>query len=145
MYSAPRDGIAIHEIGPHRLEVEPSGIVHVHYFGDVQLVHFKEIDAMIKRTAAEITVYLLRDARGGGIATAETRAYSARNAHVENLAAVVTYGASFQAKTIVTMTNTAIRALRGEKAHPAFFFDTEAEARAWIEEDRRRGPESVKP
>lgn len=144
MCSAPRDGIAIHEIGPHRLEIEQSGIVHVHYLGDVQLAHFKEIDAIIKQMAAQTMVYLLRDARGGGIATAEARAYSARNAHVDNLAAVVTYGASFQAKTIVTMTNTAIRSLRRENTHPALFFDTEAEARAWIEEDRSRSPESAK-
>lgn len=137
--------VATHEVGPHHLEVERPDIVHIRYHGDVTVEHFQAFDAVIDgMSPPETRIYLLRDGRRGGFALPETRAYMARRARVSRLIAVVTYGTTFLGKTLVTMTNTAIRSLKQEGPDLAFV-ETEAEARAWIAEHRKRVREGQGP
>lgn len=123
------------KVGPHELEIEPPDILHIHYQGDVELEHFKIFDAAVGRFPTTVRVYVLRDARNGGSPSAETRGYIAKNVDVTRIVALVTYGSSFQARTIATMLNKAMRRLH-EQTGMSVFFDTEAEARAWIDEHR---------
>jgi hypothetical protein len=129
--------IASHDVGPHRLEFERPDIVHIRYDGYVNLEQFKAFDEIIMSFPEPPLLYLLRDARRGGMTLPETRAQMVKAAHVARWRAVATYGASFQARTIVTLTNKAIRILK-EDGPTLAFLDTEAEARAWIEEHRKQ-------
>jgi hypothetical protein len=129
--------IAIHNIGPHCLKIERPDIVHIHYVGDVNLEQFKVIDRIVLDIPEPSDLYLLRDARRGGITTPATRAHLARSPHVLRWCAVVTYGASFQAQTMVRLTNKAIRLLN-DKQSEVVFVDTEAKARAWIAKHRQQ-------
>jgi hypothetical protein len=131
------DVLETHDIGPHRMEIERPDVVHIHYMGQVTLDHFKLFDELIQRLPSEIRIYLLRDARQGGIATPEARAHMVRAGHLPRLTAVVTYGAAFQARTLVKLTNTAVRTLTRQTPDLAFV-DTEGDARAWIAEHRKR-------
>lgn len=123
--------IATHEAGRHRAFVELPDILHVHYVGDVTLEDFKKLDSLVVEFPRPGNVYVLRNGRRGGQTTLETRAYMARAARIERLRAVVSYGTSFYARTLVDMSNRAIRALRHEGPELAFF-ETEEEARIWI-------------
>lgn len=127
--------IATHEIGLHRASIELPDILHVHYVGDVGLDDFKRLDSLVVQFPGTGRVYVLRDGREGGQTTLETRAYMARAARVDRLRAVVSYGTSFRARTLIDMSNRAIKALRQEGPELAFF-ETEEEARHWIAQCR---------
>lgn len=122
-------------VGPHWLEIEPPDVLHIHYEGDVDVEHFKVFDANVLRFPPQTRVYVLRDARRGGTLSAATRMYVAQHVDVRRIAAMVTYGSSFQSRTVATMLNKAMRRLHSETG-VAVFFETEAEARAWIAADR---------
>jgi SpoIIAA-like len=123
--------IAVHDVGPHRVTIELPDIMHVRYDGDVSIDEFKVMDAFVANFPGNGAVYVLRDARRGGQTSLETRAYMARAARVTRLRAVVSYGSSFRSRTLVDMTQKAIKALRQEGPEVAFF-ETEEEARLWI-------------
>lgn len=129
----------VHRVGPHILEIEPPDVAHVHYDGDVELEHFKAFDDIISAIPPPIRVYILRDARRGGFITPEARAYAAKKVDVARVAAVVTYGSSFQARTVVAMMNKAVKLINSVNSGAgAVFFDSEQQARAWIAEHRVR-------
>ena len=130
-----------HEVGPHRLEIERPDVVHIRYDGDVNLEQFKAFDEIINKISSPRQLYLLRDAHRGGTTSPETRAKMVQSVHVMRWRAVVTYGASFHARTVVTLTNKAIRILK-EEGPAVAFLDTEAEARAWIAEHRKQSEDA---
>lgn len=124
-------------VGPHRIAFEYPDIVHIRYSGDVNLEQFIIMDDFIAAVPSPPPIFLLRDGREGGVASTEVRNYMRQKAHIEHLAAVVSYGTSFHAQTIVQMTNIAVKRLR--KMGPEIAFcATEEEARALIDEYRRR-------
>jgi hypothetical protein len=128
------DPVEIHEVGPHRVEIERPDVFHIHYSGDIDAAHFKAFGELIQTIPAPIPIYLLRDARNGGIHKREAREDAARKGE-GRLAAIVTYGSSFHGRTLFTMLNKATRIL-DPRIPIAVFFETEADARAWIAKHR---------
>lgn len=129
------DQLLVHHIGPHVLELEPPDVVHVHYDGDVHVEHFITFQQIMTDFAGSRQLYLLRDARKGGFVRQEAREFIAKKVQSKLLTMMVTYGSSFQARTVFAMMSSAARHIRSEAA-PAYFFDTEEEARAWIAQHR---------
>jgi hypothetical protein len=120
-------------VGPHRIDLEFPDIVHIHYCGDVEIGHFLGFDEVILALPPPPQLlYLLRDARQGGLVTAETRAHIAKTNTGTRWVGIVTYGSSFQTRTVFSNMNRALKTVRTSTV-PVEFFDTEAEARAWIE------------
>lgn len=123
-------------VGPHRIDLEFPDIVHVHYGGDVELAHFLAFDeAMVALPPPPMPVYLLRDARHGGLVTAETRAHIAHRATQSRFVAIATYGSSFQTKTVFANMNRALKTIK-PSAVPVEFFDSEEDARNWLAEQK---------
>jgi len=131
MTELPPNLLALKQVGPHQVEFEPPDILHIHYFGDVTLEQFKVFDSMVLSVPPPTRIYILRDARKGGLVTAEVRAYVATRVDVTRIAGMVTYGSSFQTRTVSTMMAKAVHHLKPESA-PAVFFAAENEARAFI-------------
>lgn len=131
------DIIVTHQVGPHRFILERPDIIHIRYAGDVNLEQFKRFDDLIVGVDEPAKLYLIRDASRGGIASPEVRAYMVRCAHIPRLVAVVTYGSSFQARTLVKMANTAVRVLQ-QQGPEIGFVDNESDARKWIAAHRQR-------
>ena len=124
--------IESHVVGPHVIDLEFPDVVHVHYGGDVELAHFLGLDeAMRALPQGPMPLYLLRDARNGGLVTAETRAHIARHDTQSRFIAIATYGSSFQSKTVFSNMNRALKTVRPSDI-AVEFFETEAEARAWL-------------
>jgi hypothetical protein len=131
MTGLPPNLLAPRHVGPHRVEFEPPDTLHIHYFGDVTLEQFKVFDAMVVSVTPPTRVYLLRDAREGGLVTSEVRSYVAAHVDVTRIASMVTYGSSFQTRIVSTMMAKAVQHLKPESSQ-AEFFATEGEARAFI-------------
>jgi hypothetical protein len=133
MASNPAKTGEIMQVGPHQVSIEPPDIVHLHLYGDVEVEHFQvffqAMDSLAQSTTR--TVYILRDATHGGVVTSATRKYIAQKADMTRVAAIVSYGASFHARTVLTMVSRAMR-LINDRIPLTGFFETEAEARSWI-------------
>lgn len=124
-----------HVVGPHRIDLEFPDVVHIHYGGDVELSHYLAFHEAMLVLPPEPPLYLLRDARLGGLVAPETRKHIATITEKSRFVAIVTYGSSFQTKTVFTNMNRALRAMR-QNTVVIEFFDTEAEARAFIAQHR---------
>jgi len=135
MTDVPPEPRRVHQVGPHILKFEPPDVVHIHYNGDVELAHFLAFQELLVTIEDTSRTFLLRDARKGGFVKQEARAYIVRAAKWTKFAALVTYGSSFQSRTVYSLVTTAIHRIRNDDA-PAVFFDTEEEARAWISAHR---------
>lgn len=132
MTFVPARHIASHEVGPHRVDLEFPDVVHIHYVGDVELAHFLGFYDVMRALPPNIPLYLLRDARCGGLVTAEVRQYIASKLDESRFIAIATYGSSFQTKTIFSNMNRALRVKRPNEV-AVEFFSSENDARAWFE------------
>jgi hypothetical protein len=119
------------QVGPHQVEIELPDIMHIHLNGDVEVEHFRGFYDLIVAFPPPTIIYVLRDARRGGAVSMQARKYIARNANMDQVAAIVNYGSSFHTRTVLSMMSRAFR-LINNRMPPAIFFETEVEARAWI-------------
>lgn len=124
-----------HVVGPHRVDLEFPDVVHVHYGGDVELSHHQAFYQVMRALPPAIPLYLLRDARCGGLVAAETRKHIVANTEPSRFVAIATYGSSFQTKTVFLNMSRALRTMRQNRV-PVEFFDTETEARAYLDQHR---------
>ncbi|MDI1481461.1 hypothetical protein [Polyangium sp. y55x31] len=137
MGSTDDDASGRRSIGPHLAWVEPPDVLHTRIDGDITREHVKELlDALATFPRAR-GIYILRDARGSGMPTREAREALVKGLPLDRIAAVISYGASFQARTLLTMLDHAMRVLRPRAAR-FVFVESEAEARAFIAADRAR-------
>jgi hypothetical protein len=120
-------------VGPHRIELESPDLVHVHYHGDVELEHFHGFDTVMAVMPMERRLYLLRNAHNGGTLAPETRKHIASLNVPHRFAAVATYGASFQSKTVFTNLGRALKTIRPDSTVPSDYFDDENDARSWLD------------
>lgn len=123
--------------GPHLMRIEHPDILFLALHGPVELEHFQRFHEAMAETCPTTRLYLLRDARHGGFVTPDARAYISRHAIIDRIAAVVSFGASFQTRTVMTMMNRAMRTFHAREPE-IFFADNESEARSWIEKHRLR-------
>lgn len=79
-------------------------------------------------------VLALVDARELGAIPVETRKLAARTIPLVTYRGIALFGASFQTRILAKLVLGAARLLGREERNPVQFFDTEAEARAWLTE-----------
>lgn len=127
------------QIGPHTLLFEPPRIIHFVVRGEVTAQHAVEMGAFVKaRTADQRFVLALADMSGFGGVSSEARKAAGREVSETPYAGMALVGASFEARLMVKLVFGALRIFAPGRAVQAAFFDTEAEARAWLEECERR-------
>jgi hypothetical protein len=127
----------VRSIGPHRVWIEPPDVLHTQIDGDIKGEHVQGLLDALAAFPRGQRIYVLRDARRGGVPSREAREQLVKDLPIDHVTAVISYGAPFQARVILTMLGHAMRVLR--PSHPRFLFvDTEADARALIEADRAR-------
>jgi len=123
--------------GPHRVEVEPPDIIHLHLEGPIDAPHIATVLERIDALTPPLRAFVLRDGRRGGTPTRAARELVVRDPRIVRIRAIITYGASFHSKVAVGMVDKAMHALRSEmpRVHAVA---TEAEARAIIAAERAR-------
>jgi hypothetical protein len=121
------------QIGPHRVTIELPDVLCLRLNGDVELDHVKDFYALINELPAD--VYVLRDDRKSRMSSPQAREFMVKNIPAGKMVALISFGASFQRRTMIRMIAKAVRLLR--HATPILeFTSTEAEARAWIDKIR---------
>jgi len=137
MGSTDGDAGGFRSIGPHHVWVERPDVLHTRTDGDITGEHVRGLLETLDALPRDRRMYVLRDARRASFPTREARALLVKHLPLDRIAAVVSYGASFQARTLLTMLDHAMRVLRPRSIH-FVFVETEAQARAFIETDRTR-------
>jgi hypothetical protein len=137
--SGAADVIGEITIGESAVRFEPPDIL---YF---KIVASPAEDDAIKIMAAAARLaegkdYLLviNDITRAGDFPAEARKIVAARLALLPVRATALFGASFQLRVLVTLAFKIRDFIRGEPANPTRFCATEAEARAWIDEQRSR-------
>jgi hypothetical protein len=132
--------------GSHMHRFEPPDLYHTRMDGEVSeddvRTQFEAIRTLSKH--AGHTIFWMSDVRKMGSFTTEARRAVAEETRKDALAGIrasAAFGASFPTRVVVTLLLRAIRALKPAKARPYAFVDTEAEARAFLDEQRKRGAE----
>lgn len=125
-------------IGRHLLRQE-GDIVFVVWNGDVGLEDVRELVEVVGRIhAAQPILFMLSDSRNTGSFDPEARRWVAQQTKERSLIALsVIFGASFPVRIVASMIHRAMRLL-APGSPETVFFATEAEARAFIDEERRR-------
>ena len=131
-------------IGRHTTFFEPPDILFMRLSGPVSEEEAKEIDRVhLAWAAGHPRVFFLLDLSGLESIDPEGRKDASRTVRELPLAGVAIYGAPMKARVLAKLVFTAMNLFKASSADrfPIEFVDTEAEARAWIEERRRElGP-----
>lgn len=125
-------------VGRHLLRVE-GDVVFVIWNGDVGLEDVRELfDAVDRACAGQPMLFMLSDSRSTGSFDPEARRWVMQQSRGRRqIALSVVFGASFPVRVVGNMIHRAMR-LFVPDAPEIVFFGTEAEARAFIDEERRR-------
>lgn len=125
-------------IGPYEV-IEEDDLLHIRFQGDYTLEIASELRARMDAIGARFGyLLLLLNVRRFGTVTREARRFLAENRkRSQKSTAIAILGASFTARTFMTMLIRAMSALTNIPA-TLRFFDTEAEARTWLHDERNR-------
>lgn len=137
MHEAQGVSLGFRRAGPHLLRIERPDVLFMQLHGQVELEHFLLFHRVMAEIRPPTRIYLLRDARNGGFVTPEARAFISRHEVIDRIEAVVSFGATFQARTVATMMNRAMKSFHTREPDIAFF-DDEGSARKWIDNHRKQ-------
>ncbi len=115
------------------MSIELPDVLYLRLEGDVDIEHMKVFLEAVAEFPAE--VHVLRDARKSRLVTASAREYMMKQMPKGRVVSFISFGAPFQARTVITMLARAIRLLNKDSPIVGFT-STEGEARAWIERIR---------
>ena len=120
-------------VGPHMFRWEPPDIGYITYAGDLDGYTMSRLSEEGRRfTLGHPYVFLLIDMSNIGKISAEARRSSATGSSEINLRGMAIIGASAPLRIIAGLVARAVDLMNRHADNPTRFFETEAEARAWI-------------
>lgn len=147
MHLEPGNAVTIEEVplGSHRIDLIGPDLVIARWIGDVGVQDILDLVRLVKaRPHGGSGVFVIFDLRRGGHIGPEARKVSSSDTIFQSVREVVTFGASFHIRVIVTMLMKAVQLRRGgERTKRMTFVDTEAEALALVDEARRNNPRGL--
>ncbi|WP_438015355.1 STAS/SEC14 domain-containing protein [Sorangium sp. So ce315] len=115
---------------------DPDGLLCTHVEGDLSVDAALALAAACRRiNDSGRDVLMLCDSRHMGTVPAPTRKAMADGFRPVRFIAIAVFGASFTVRVISTLAIKSIQILN-RQAYPVEFFETEAEARAWLAAQR---------
>jgi hypothetical protein len=125
--------------GQHTVRFEQPALFFFRAQGDFSPSEMKGVAAFIHEHAVGLPhLFVLCDARGLGDISAESRKAAISVSKGLPYRGIATFGASFHARMVAKLLVGAAQLLFGSSDNPVRFFDTEAEARAWLRERTRQ-------
>lgn len=123
--------------GKHWLRVEPNGVIFLKYQGEISRRDFEELaERLSPCLAAHDKLWFVCDMAAAGLPDAEARKY-AGDWIAQHSAGSAMFGATLTMRTVGELLRSLSRRLH--QVHVPFaYFVTEAEARAWVDEQRRQ-------
>lgn len=135
MGAIERDAEGYRIIGKHRVRAEPPDVIHAILVGDITESDIPGLLDAVGELPAASHVFLLRDARRGGVPSRQARELIVKHPNIRRLRTVITCGAPFHETVAVSMIGRAMRFFLPNA--PSFHFvPTVAEGRALIDELR---------
>lgn len=126
------------EIGRHSIFFEPPWLLYYILRGNLSADELVGFIAVRDEVASGSPFLLaLADLRELGTIPVEARKVAAHRLKRSPYRGTAIFGASLQARTLAKLVLGAARLLGREDRNPVRFFDTEAEARAWLAERAR--------
>ncbi|MGK4000394.1 STAS/SEC14 domain-containing protein [Sorangium sp. So ce1024] len=111
---------------------DPDGFLCTYVEGDLTVDAARALAAACRRiNDSGREVVMLCDSRRMGTVPAPTRKAMAEGFRPVRFIAIAVFGASFTVRVITTLATKSIQILN-RQAYPVEFFETEAEARAWL-------------
>lgn len=133
-----------HRIGNHRIRVEGDLVFSV-WDGPSTLEEIQAYHAINERVIAEHgRLFSLIDMRKAHRPPPEARKWITEWSSRFHINAVACFGTSFTVRTFANLLVRAIRLIKGPEGVIAFF-DTEAQARAFLDAERARQPSQNQP
>lgn len=130
------EGGEIH-VGSHRVLTQAPDHVHLLLGGDLSVEDALRIQEEIGAFEQDKEyILLLLDISRLGRLSAEARKAAARAGAMKRCRGIAVYGASFPQRVMPILIVKAFTLLNKNLDSPTAFFDTEAEARAWLSERR---------
>jgi hypothetical protein len=127
-------------INAHGVRPEPPDTMFLRVQGDLDVASAREMVAMMRRFCeGTSSLLLLVDMAGLRSLPADARKVLAELLLEIPVAATAAFGASFAQRVVATMADKTNNLIRGSRAYETRFFANEAQARAWLEQKRRRG------
>lgn len=135
--SPPIDSKYAVNVGAHWFRWESPDVGYISYTGDVDGASMTLLaEKSRKFTLGSSCVFLIVDMAKAGKISAEARQRSAEGGKDLNLRGIAVIGASTYIRIIAGLVSRAIDLVNRNTENPTRFFDTELEARAWIETRR---------
>jgi hypothetical protein len=123
--------------GLHTTRREPPDLFVLTTVGDFEEEHIQGLFSELNELGSNNdTLFVLVNLSRLGHITSAARAAATMRKRTAKIGGAAFVGASFQQRVLVTLVMKANVLLRRESPIPTAFFDSEAEARAWIEERR---------
>jgi len=129
-----------HYIGKHSVRFEAPDIVYSRPDGDMSVAEFKELMAFVAALPQPKNGFfgLLDVSKGGRQDPAALKLPEVRE-HTRNHRAIAYFNTKFYHRTVIEIFQRVAKVLKlGGNDVPVKVWDTEAEARAWIEELRKK-------
>ncbi|MBK9259091.1 MAG: hypothetical protein IPM54_04580 [Polyangiaceae bacterium] len=148
MHEPPSEGWK--PFGSHTHRFEPPDVyftrVNGNVTGDDMRTQVEAIRALSQRAGRPM--FWLVDVSKMGTVSAEARQLAAAASKGEEqpiLGGSFIFGASFTTRVVVGMLLRAVRLIKPAKQRPTVFVETEAQARAFLDEHRKRGMDKSPP
>lgn len=125
------------QTGSHTVRVE-GDIVFVKRSGETDLIHARAMcEAMSEVLKKYRRGFRLFDLNAAGGFGHDARAWVGEWEKKHQVTALAGFGGSLEIRSMTKLIASAVRTYPGREAFKAAFYDTEAEARAWLEAERR--------
>jgi len=125
------------QVGTHSVTREASGLLFVRYVGDCAAHEMVAILDAIE-VLGQKDILALNDLTALGDVSPAARKIVAQDRRSGLFRAIGVFGGGFTVRILVNMSVTAARTLGVGITAPIVFFETEAKARAWLDEQKAR-------
>lgn len=120
-------------VGPHLFRWEPPDLGYTTYGGDLDGETMRQLAVRSREfTLGKPRVFLIVDMSRIGKVSPDARKSSAAGSQELNLRGIAVIGASAPLRIIAGLVTRAVDLINRNADNPTRFFETEAEARAWI-------------
>jgi hypothetical protein len=127
-------------VGENSLRLEPPETVSARIRGVLNVEATRELlGAMRRLCEGKARIFLLGDISGLQGMPGDARKVAAELLLGIPVASTAIFGASFAQRVVATLADKTSNLIRGSSAYETRFFATEAQARAWLGQQRERG------
>lgn len=126
------------QVGEHRLRFIPPDTIRLWWKGRCSRTDFEGILEWSTRQTGGRPYFVIADLSQLAMIDSDAREFAAKDTREHAIQRVAMLGASFHIRVVVSMVTRAMILFHHEQRGKMRFFDNEAEAQAWLKQERTR-------